>query len=175
DVTNREGRDGSACSQRPRIPPIRPRCAIMPAAPPRRLRRRAATRAAPLAPRPRSPGTRADMGHTAQSRTIMERTLRWLGPVAAAGMFLVLVMGAAVTNTGSSEGCGRSWPLCHGQFIPEFAFTTAVEFSHRAVTGVVGLLVVALAALAWLRHRERGAIRVLVPVMLGTLVLQSGL
>src|SRR5581483_9243311 len=147
----------------------------MPAAPPRRLLRRAATRAAPLAPRPRSPGTRADMGHTAQSRTIMERTLRWLGPAAAAGMFLVLVMGAAVTNTGSSEGCGRSWPLCHGQFIPEFAFTTAVEFSHRAITGVVGLLVVALAALAWVRHRDRAAIRVLVPAMLGTLLLQSGL
>ena len=28
-----------------------------------------------------------------------------------------LLMGATVTNTGSSEGCGKSWPLCHGEFI----------------------------------------------------------
>ena len=90
-------------------------------------------------------------------------------------MFLVLIMGAAVTNTGSAEGCGRSWPLCHGQFIPEFAFTTAVEFGHRAVTGVVGLLVAALAIGAWARWRQRREIAVLAPLMLGFLVLQSGL
>ena len=42
-------------------------------------------------------------------------------------MFVVLVMGATVTNTGSAEGCGRSWPLCNGQFIPEFAVATLIE------------------------------------------------
>ena len=61
-------------------------------------------------------------------------------------MFVVLVMGAAVTNTGSAEGCGRSWPLCNGRLVPEFTVSTAIEYSHRAVTGVEGLLVVALTA-----------------------------
>ena len=37
--------------------------------------------------------------------------IKWLGVVATAGMLLVLVMGAAVTNTGSAQGCGRDWPL----------------------------------------------------------------
>jgi heme a synthase len=89
-------------------------------------------------------------------------------------MLLVLVMGAAVTNTGSAEGCGRSWPLCNGQFIPEFTVATAIEFSHRAVTGVESLLVVALsvAMLAWWRDRE---VIVLVALMVGTLLLQAGL
>jgi cytochrome c oxidase assembly protein subunit 15 len=105
----------------------------------------------------------------------MERALRWLSAAATAGMFLVLLMGAAVTNTGSAEGCGRSWPLCHGQFIPEFAFTTAVEFAHRAVTGVVGLLVAALAIGSWARWRQRREIAVLAPLMLAFLLLQSGL
>jgi cytochrome c oxidase assembly protein subunit 15 len=90
-------------------------------------------------------------------------------------MLLVLVMGAAVTNTGSAEGCGRSWPLCNGQFVPEFTVATAIEYSHRAVTGVEGLLVVALtvAMLAlWQRHREVVALALL---MLATLLLQAGL
>ncbi|HZU75059.1 MAG TPA: hypothetical protein VE990_20045, partial [Acidimicrobiales bacterium] len=74
------------------------------------------------------------------------RAVVTLGIVTAVGMFLVLVMGATVTSTGSATGCGRDWPLCRGQFIPQFAVATAIEFSHRAVTGVEGLLVVAFAA-----------------------------
>src|SRR5216117_3315025 len=71
----------------------------------------------------------------------METAVRRLAVAATVGMFLVLVLGATVTNTGSAEGCGRSWPLCHGEFIPEFTVSTAMEYSHRAVTGLEGLLV----------------------------------
>src|SRR5579872_1985135 len=73
------------------------------------------------------------------------RGLRWLAAATCGGMLLVLVMGAAVTNTGSAEGCGRSWPLCNGQFVPEFTVSTAIEYSHRTVTAVESVLVVALA------------------------------
>ena len=45
---------------------------------------------------------------------------------------------------GLGAGCGRSWPLCNGQFVPEFTVETAIEYSHRAVTGIEGLLIVAL-------------------------------
>src|ERR1043165_346483 len=103
------------------------------------------------------------------------KVLRWVAVAATLGMFVVLVMGAAVTNTGSAEGCGRSWPLCHRQFVPEFAFTTLVEFSHRAVTGVEGLLIAVLSVGAWLGWRSHPAIRVLVPLMIAFLLLQSGL
>jgi cytochrome c oxidase assembly protein subunit 15 len=43
----------------------------------------------------------------------MERGLRWLAVATTVGMFVVLIMGAAVTNTGSAEGCGRSWAVWH--------------------------------------------------------------
>lgn len=100
--------------------------------------------------------------------------LRWLAALTCGGMLLVLVMGAAVTNTGSAQGCGRSWPLCNGQFIPEFTVATAIEFSHRAVTGLESVLVVALSiALLWL-WRDREVVG-LVTLMLGTLILQAGL
>ena len=105
----------------------------------------------------------------------METTVRRLSVAATIGMFLVLIMGATVTNTGSSEGCGRSWPLCHGEFIPAYAFETAVEFSHRLVTGIEGILILAVSIGAILRRRGRRDVKVYVAIMIGTLFLQSGL
>ena len=103
------------------------------------------------------------------------RVLRWLAATTTIGMLLVLVMGAAVTNTDSAEGCGRSWPLCHGQFVPEFTLATAIEFSHRAVSGIEGVLVLALTIWMLRRWRHDRQVQVLAPLMLGTLVLQAGL
>jgi len=101
--------------------------------------------------------------------------LRWLAALTSAGMLLVLVMGAAVTNTGSAEGCGRSWPLCNGQFVPEFTVATTIEYSHRAVTGVESMLVLSLAAsMLWLWRSSREVV-ILSGLMVGTLVLQAGL
>ena len=59
--------------------------------------------------------------------------------------------------------------------MPEFTVATAIEYSHRAVTGVEGLLVVALTAVmfaVWRRDRE---VITLASLMLGTLLLQAGL
>lgn len=108
-------------------------------------------------------------------RYYTRRMVRWLALAATVGMFLVLVMGITVTNTGSAEGCGRDWPLCHGRFIPEFAVSTAIEFSHRAVTGIEGLLVVALTVGVLLYWRNRREIQFLAPVMVIFLVLQAAL
>ena len=105
----------------------------------------------------------------------MERAAKALAVAATIGMFLVLIMGATVTNTGSSEGCGKSWPLCHGQFIPEYAFETMVELSHRLVTGVEGFLILGLAITAFPLRRRYPELKVLLPLMIFTLILQSGM
>lgn len=105
----------------------------------------------------------------------MHAMVRRLSTAATIGMFLVLVMGATVTNTGSAEGCGRSWPLCHGQFVPEFAVATLIEYTHRAISGIEGLLVAALAAGAWTFWRRHREVQVLALATLGLTVLQAGL
>jgi cytochrome c oxidase assembly protein subunit 15 len=105
----------------------------------------------------------------------MIRVARWLAVAATVGMFLVLLMGATVTNTGSAEGCGRSWPLCHGEFIPEYAFETMVEYSHRLVTGIEGLLILGLSITAFPLRRRHPELKALIPVMIFTLLLQSGM
>ncbi len=63
----------------------------------------------------------------------------------------VILVGAWVRATGSGAGCGRSWPTCQGELVPELEGATAIEFSHRFVAGI-SLILVAL--LAWLVFRE---------------------
>lgn len=101
--------------------------------------------------------------------------MKTLGAVTSAGMFLVLVMGTLVTNSGSATGCGQDWPLCKGQFIPQFAVSTFIEFSHRAVTGVESMLVFALAIGALVFYRSRREMRFLVPAMIVFLIAQAAL
>ncbi|CAN5770299.1 heme A synthase [soil metagenome] len=104
-----------------------------------------------------------------------ERWVKRLAVVATAGMFIVLMMGSTVTNTGSGEGCGRSWPLCQGKFVPEYAVETAIEFSHRIVTAIEGILIAATAIGAILIRRGSREVKIYAGVMVGTLLLQSGL
>lgn len=98
-----------------------------------------------------------------------------LAVAATAGMWIVLIMGATVTNTGSQTGCGPSWPLCRGQFIPQMALSTAIEFSHRAVVGVESTLVIAFAIAAWLTYGQQLTVRILSVTMVLFLFVQAGL
>ena len=68
----------------------------------------------------------------------------------------VILLGALVRATGSGAGCGRSWPSCQGELLPELEGATAVEFTHRAASGIALILVAALAVGVW-RKTEKGA------------------
>lgn len=68
----------------------------------------------------------------------------------------VILLGALVRATGSGAGCGSSWPTCQGEIVPEFEGATAIEFSHRAVSGIALLLVVILAVGVW-RKTDKGS------------------
>lgn len=92
---------------------------------------------------------------------------------AAIGMLVVLLMGARVTATGSGEGCGNDWPLCHGSWLPHHTYESITEYSHRIVTGVEGILVAIASILSWPMRQRYPEVKLLVPLMAGTLVLQS--
>ena len=80
----------------------------------------------------------------------MHRSLKWFSVLTTIGMLFILLGGALVTKTDSGMGCGRTWPLCKGQLIPdEVTIELAIEFAHRIVSGVVGLMVVILAIWSW--------------------------
>ena len=103
------------------------------------------------------------------------RWVTWLAVLSTVGMFIVIVMGSTVTGTGSGDGCGESWPLCHGQFVPEYTVAAAIEYSHRIVSGIEGLLIAGFSVGALIYWRWRKEIKILVPVMIAFLLIQSGL
>lgn len=76
--------------------------------------------------------------------------LKWFAVASTVGMLLILLGGALVTKTDSGMGCGRHWPSCNGQLIPdEITAEVLIEFSHRLVTGAVGIFIVVLAVWSW--------------------------
>ncbi|KAB2335280.1 COX15/CtaA family protein [Bacillus mesophilum] len=80
----------------------------------------------------------------------MQKKLKWFAVLTTLGMLLILLGGALVTKTDSGEGCGTSWPLCHGQLIPsEITMELVIEFAHRAVSGSVGIMVLILSIWSW--------------------------
>jgi len=108
-------------------------------------------------------------------RFFTRRVVRWIGVAATIGMFLVLSLGVVVTTTHSGHGCGGTWPLCRGQFLPDDAISTAIEYTHRMITGVEGLLILALTLGALYYWRGRREIRLLAPLMVVFLIIQSAL
>jgi cytochrome c oxidase assembly protein subunit 15 len=63
---------------------------------------------------------------------------------------LVIVWGAWVRISGSGDGCGDHWPLCHGQVLPNaVARKTWVEFAHRLSTAFYGIVVLLQLALVF--------------------------
>ncbi|QOR68425.1 heme A synthase [Cytobacillus suaedae] len=80
----------------------------------------------------------------------MHRMLKWFAVLTTLGMLFVLIGGALVTKTESGEGCGDSWPLCHGEFVPSnITPELLIELSHRLVSGSVGIMVLILSIWAW--------------------------
>jgi len=58
---------------------------------------------------------------------------------------VVILWGAWVRISHSGDGCGDTWPLCQGQVIPDAEQgKTWVEFAHRGMSGLFGLLVIGL-------------------------------
>jgi heme a synthase len=80
----------------------------------------------------------------------MNRLLKWFAVLTSIVMLLILLGGALVTKTDSGMGCGRSWPLCNGEFIPtEITFELVIELSHRLVSGSGGFMVLILSIWSW--------------------------
>jgi len=77
---------------------------------------------------------------------------------------LVVLGGSVVRATGSGDGCGASWPKCTGRIFPvNPAVETVIEFTHRlmsglAIVGVVALFIFAI-RLYGRGHRVRRAAR----------------
>jgi heme A synthase len=104
--------------------------------------------------------------------------------------FVLILIGGIVRVSDSGLGCGpagsgtHGWPLCEGGLLPAASAESVIEYTHRIVAALVGLMIVAVAWLAWRYHRDRpwivrGAIAagvlVLAQAILGGATVEEGL
>src|ERR687893_2405389 len=88
--------------------------------------------------------------------------------------FVLIVIGGIVRVSDSGLGCGpadsglEGWPFCNGDVVPGVDLHSIIEYTHRVVASIVGLMMLALAVLAWRNHRAH---RTLVRVTIAGFVL----
>ena len=118
------------------------------------------------------------MNEDIAARTRLLRRLAWSGAALAIGL---VVLGGVVRITGSGMGCGDHWPRCNGEWFPPLDLPTAIEIGHRWAAALVSLLVAAVLAVAWLRHRREpelmrpaafAAVLLVVQVLLGAVTVK---
>ncbi len=109
-----------------------------------------------------------------------DRALRRLALGTVVATFLLVIVGGIVRVSDSGLGCGpagsgvHGWPFCNGDVVPGLDPNTIIEYSHRTLAGIVGLMMIALAVLAWRRHRgNRALVRATIAAAL--LVIAQGL
>ncbi|MDZ7728315.1 MAG: heme A synthase [Dehalococcoidia bacterium] len=78
------------------------------------------------------------------------KTAQTIAVTTCAATLILVAVGVWVRATGSGLGC-PDWPLCHGGVVPpgDQGHEPIIEFTHRIVAGIVGLLVIATAIMAW--------------------------
>ncbi|GLJ62361.1 protein required for cytochrome oxidase assembly [Microbacterium barkeri] len=100
------------------------------------------------------------------------RVAAWLSFIAET---VIIGTGGAVRLTGSGLGCS-DWPLCTPESLvptPEMGVHGLIEFGNRTMTGVVGLVALAVLVLVWRMRAERRDLFALAAIVLGGIVAQA--
>lgn len=79
---------------------------------------------------------------------------RRLALLTAVFAYLQIALGGVVRVSGSGLGC-PDWPLCQGRPYPPADVHAIIEYSHRAVGSVTGILIIATVVLAWIVFRTQ--------------------
>lgn len=88
--------------------------------------------------------------------------MRRLAFATIVAVFLLIVLGGIVRLSDSGLGCGPGgagvdgWPLCRGDIVPGSDINAIIEYLHRTVASVVGLM---WFALVYLAHKQARHLR----------------
>jgi heme a synthase len=97
---------------------------------------------------------------------VTPRQYRTVAYVTLAALTVIVMTGAAVRLTDSGLGCAN-WPKCGGTPLPPLSTHALIEFGNRAISGLVGVITVIAAILAFTRRpfrRDLAWLAVLLPL-----------
>jgi heme A synthase len=103
------------------------------------------------------------------------RNFRVLAFTTALFAYLQIALGGVVRVTGSGLGC-PDWPLCHGRPYPPADIHSIIEYSHRSVGTITGVLVIATVVMAWMVfHKTRPIVAIVATGSLVAIAAEGGL
>lgn len=102
----------------------------------------------------------------------MESVLRkfghiWLLGFTIAFTYILMVFGNVVTTTGSGLAC-PDWPLCHGTVNPPKELSVWIEWGHRLLGALTGILITLSAIFIW--KKAGAAMRFFIKLALGLML-----
>jgi cytochrome c oxidase assembly protein subunit 15 len=89
-------------------------------------------------------------------------TISRLAATTLIATIVLIAFGGFTRGSGSGYGCADRWPLCEngllGGFLPRLEYHMIIEWTHRWIAAVVGLLAILTALAAWRRVRANRAV-----------------
>lgn len=100
---------------------------------------------------------------------------RVLAAVTAVFAYVQITLGGLVRVSGSGLGC-PDWPTCYGRPYPPATFHAIVEYSHRSVGAITGLLIIVTVVVGFLTYRgRRSPVNWLTVATLATVIVEGAL
>jgi heme A synthase len=104
----------------------------------------------------------------------MQKRFAWFAWAVLVFNIPVILWGAYVRVSYSGDGCGAHWPFCNGQALPQnMTKPTIIEFTHRMMTSVDTVLVLAMVGLAFWLYPKRHAVRRYAVAAFGFLIVEA--
>ncbi len=86
----------------------------------------------------------------------------FLAKLSLGATLLLVTVGGFTRGSGSGYGCADRWPLCEngllGGLLPRWEYHMVIEWTHRWLAALVGLVAISTAVSAWRHFRSRSEV-----------------
>jgi protoheme IX farnesyltransferase len=100
--------------------------------------------------------------------------LRRLSTATVASTLALIAVGGIVRAIGAGDAC-PDWPRCFGQWIPPLEIDTVIEYTHRLLAAVTGVLILTTAWVAWRRARSDRGVLWPIAAAVVVVIIQAGI